>query len=188
MISVKISRYSKSYKFKRNPNAADDWGNNDANNSLDDFEVYEDGKLIATYKVQSVSNIPGGRFLDTIAPGKFQLKLFVEQRSFWPEIHGIINAFDLEGQQIDGRSIEPIVGKDGAPIDFARWLVHDWQKHRDQRDANGKLIPQGSDTRVAWSAGCQVLADRDLVKFNTMLRAKGYKSGDAIDVELVNID
>ena len=185
MITLKIVRKPESHSYHRFVNKPDAWDNNDANNSLDDFFLYDKDKLLFKAKCQTVANIPGGHYLDTIAPGKFQVRLFVDQRNFWPMVHGIMNTYDLEGQSINERSIEPIPGKNGAPIDFSRWLIHDWQKHRDQKDENGNPIPHDSDTRVAWSAGCFVLRDSDLKCFSCILTENNYHPEDILNGELI---
>lgn len=176
---ITVIRRPESLLFKRWPRKPDDWGNNDDNNSLDHFAFEDDletaggSHLLFECKAQTVSNIPGGRFLHTLAPGPFQLRLFVDPRAFRGRVHGICNALDLEGQQIDGRSIQPIVGKHGEPISLDRWLMHDWQKHAPAED--------GEDTRVAWSAGCIVVPDLDLMRFGMLMDQLGKRADELID-------
>ena len=182
---IQIYRQKASYNFKRDRTKPDDWGNNDINNSLDRF-VYEDdletiggSHLLFECKAQTVSNIPGGRFKSTILPGPFQLRLFVEPRAFRGRIHGICNTLDLDGQQINDHSIAPVAGKDGTPISYDRWLLHDWQKHAP--------APEGEDTRVAWSAGCFVIPDLDLMRFGLLMDELYRVAGELIDGNLVEV-
>ena len=168
-LEIVIYRHELSLQPKRNPAAPDDWGNNDANNSLDLLELVADGTVVFQCSAQTVSNMPGGRFLDTLAAGGFDLRCFVEQREFWPRIHGITNALTLDGQLIDHNCVAPDVSSSGAPANMSRWLMHDWQKLRNTLDENNVPYPQGSDTRVGWSEGCIVLADADLANFNDLL-------------------
>lgn len=177
MLRFRIVRDSRSLQPKRWPEKPDDWGNNDANNSLDIIELYDGLARIFSCSAQTVVNIPGGRYLDTVAPGMFLLKAFVEPRKFWGRIHGICNTFDLEGQEIDGHSIEPVPGKDGAPISIDRWLMHDTQKLRPS--------PAGILTRVAWSAGCFVVAPIALTQIGFIFDTQGIQPGDLIAGELV---
>lgn len=166
---IRVFRKRISYKYKRFPNKPDAWDNNDINNMLDDFILYMDEAMLFKAKCQTVANIPGGRFVDTVAPGPFQLKLFVEPRQFYGRIHGIINTFDLEGERIDASSIQP--------TDNTRWLVHDTQSKKPK--------PPMQLTRVAWSAGCFVLHPSDLNGFNDIVDAYKYNAGDLIDGELI---
>lgn len=179
MISIKVVRQVASLTPKRWPEKPDDWGNNDGNNSLDDFAIYDGLMRLFSCSAQTVVNIPGGRYLDTIAPGPFQLRAFVEPRKFYGRIHGICNTFDLEGQQIDGRSIQPVPGKDGAPLSIDRWLMHDWQKLRPS--------PPMQLTRVAWSAGCFVVLPMVLVHIGFIFDQYGIQPGDFIPGELIMV-
>jgi len=177
---IKIIRKKLSYQYKKNMNAPDSWENNGVNTSLDDFHFYVDEAILFSTKLQTVANIPNGRFLDTIAPGPFQLKCFVENRSFHGRIHGIINTFDMDGQRINENSIETVIGKNGAPISLTRWIMHDDQK----------LLPNPPNeiTRVAWSAGCYVHHITNLEAFNNILDAYKIMPGDIINGELIEED
>lgn len=113
------------------------------------------------------------KLLDTIAPGPFAVRLFVEQRDFWCDPHGIIRAKTLGGE---------VIGEDSTtPTNKSRWLIHDWQKHR-------SAAPKGTDTSVAWSAGCFVELDAKLAELNNILRGRGYKTGDVIEGVLVEVE
>ena len=121
-MKITIYRWPESLMFKRDPDAPDDWYNNDDHNSLDDLLLEDGGAVVFRCKAQTVSNIPGGRFLNTLGVGPFQLRLFVEPRQFYGRIHGVCEALTLWGQTVDGHSIASVAGKDGAPISFDRWL------------------------------------------------------------------
>jgi hypothetical protein len=177
---VRVYRKKLSYKYKRYSTWPDSWTNNDINNSLDDFILYYNEALLFKAKCQSVANIPGGRFLDTLAPGKFQIKCFVENRNYYGRIHGIVNAYDLDGQLINENSIETIKGSNGAPIDFTRWLIHDTQKQ--------KPNPPDTLTRVAWSAGCLIMSQSDLEAFNEILDAYKVLPNELLNAEILEVD
>jgi len=179
-MNLVVKRKKDSYHFKLNgDNSPDDWHNNDINNMLDTIELWHNGDLLHSCPVQTVANLPGSRFKDTIKSGSFQIKLFVEQRAFRGRIHGIVNAIDFDDQTIDGRSIEPVKGKDGAPISIERWLFHDTQKHAP--------APVGEVTRVAWSAGCFIVNPMDLEVFGRLFETHGLKTGDIINGELLEV-
>lgn len=180
---IKVIRYKKSYDYKRFPNKPDAWDNNDTNNMLDDFLLYVEENIIFKAKVQTVANIPNGRFLDTIAPGAFKMKCFIgegpngDPRNYYGKIHGITNCYDLDGQWIDNNSVEIVKGKNGAPIDLTRWLVHDTQKC--------KPAAPMTLTRVAWSAGCFIMIPSNLMALATILDAYKIKPYDFINGELI---
>jgi hypothetical protein len=175
---VRIFRNKLSYQYKRFPNRPDDWNNNDNNNTLDNFTLYYDEGRIFQAKVQTVANIPGGRYFDTIAPGPFQIKCFVDPRLFYGRIHGICNAYDLDGQLINENSIETVVGDNGAPISLDRWLIHDTQSKKPK--------PPMTLTRVAWSAGCFIMSPSNLKAFNDILDAYKVLSNEIINGELLD--
>jgi len=180
---IRIIRKKLSYQYKNDMNTKDDWYVNDKNNMLDDFHFYVDEAVIFSAKVQTVANIPNGRHTDTIIPGPFQIKCFIgegehaDPRNFYGRIHGIINTYDMDGQKISEGSTEPIPGKNGAPEDFTRWLVHDLQKH--------KPNPPNIDTRVAWSAGCFIMSTYNLKALGDILDAYKIIPGDIIGGELM---
>jgi hypothetical protein len=176
---VRIIRKQASYKYKFDMAKIDSWDNNKNNNSLDDFILFVDESRMLVSKCQTVANIPFGRFTDTIVPGPFQIKCFVENRMKYGMIHGIINTFDLDGQKINEDSTETVKGKNGEPIDLARWLIHDWQSNKPKLPNN--------DTSVAWSAGCFILPDNNLEVFGNLLKdSYNINPGDIINGELVD--
>lgn len=166
-LKISVYRYRASLQFQSDPAKGNDWHNNDANNSLDLFTLKDEdsGVTLFTCHAQTVANaeglIAGVHAYDTIAPGPFQLRAFVEPRAFRCQPHGLVNTRTMRGDAIGANSI--------TKTNPSRWLVHDWQDH------NGK------DTRVAWSAGCFVLADADLLRLNGEFKARGVKPGDLID-------
>jgi hypothetical protein len=173
---VVVRRVAISLHYKRIPSAPASFGNNDANNSHDSFEVYENheaghgalGTPLMRCRAQTVSNceglVEGMRFSHTIAPGPFELCAFVEPRDFYGRIHGIRNTHTLGGDIIGAYSV--IMGNKD------RWLVHDWQFKRPK--------PPGQDTRVAWSGGCLVIPDRDLWSLGQLFDSSGIYPGDVI--------
>ena len=174
----RIIRKKSSYDYKVNSTVNGDWDNQKQNNSADRLQLLEDdGTVVFESPSQTIANLEtldaGVHFIDSIAPGPFAVKLFVDPRDFWCQPHGIIRARTLGGDMIDDDSI--------TPNNPSRWLIHDWEKHK-------SAAPQGSDTTVAWSAGCFVEPDAELMKLNYFLLTRGYKVGDIIDGELIEVD
>lgn len=168
-LRVRIVRKLASLQYLREPSAAFDWHNNDANNSLDALELFDDDESLLVSKVQTVANLegldPGVHFYDTIAPGKFFLRAFVDPREFKCQPLGIVGAVTKRG--------EPILEDSTTVTNKSRWLEHDRKDH------------QGNDTRVAWSAGCIVhWNDDDLVQLNAIYKDRGVQPGDLIPAEL----
>lgn len=171
MLSVKIFRKRSSLAFKRDSGAPNDWHNNDGVNSQDVFELLDGDAVIFSCPAQTVANaeglIDGVHEYDTLAPGKFQIRTFVEPRAFRCDVHGIVGALTLHGD---------LIGPDSCtPTNPSRWLIHDWKNHADPP----------TDTRVAWSAGCIVLPDACLETFNGFLRGHGLTHGDHIPAEII---
>lgn len=177
-MKFRVIRKKSSYDYKFTPSQPGDWDNQKRNNSQDRLQLLEDtGELVFDSPSQTVANLEtldaGVHFLDSVAPGPFSIRLWVEQRDFWCWPHGIIRAKTMGSDQIDENSV--------TPTNISRWLVHDWQKHR-------SAAPQGTDTSVAWSAGCFVEPDAKLKELGQILTGRGYKSGDIIDGELIEVD
>lgn len=187
MLNIRVVRDPRSLHPKRRPDKPDGWGNNDAANSLDSIEIYDGLARIFSCSAQTVANLPGARFKDTVAPGAFQLRAFVDPRSFYGRVHGICNTLDIEGQIIDTKSIQPypiaplgVAGQNGqtfAPCSEDRYLCHDTQR---PWPASPNLI-----TRVAWSAGCFVVEPVSLTHIGFIFDSRGIKAGDLIPGELV---
>jgi len=168
---LRIRRYKISHQFKRDPKVKAEWWNNDAHSCMDLFQLYDYEDNIFETHCQSVSNIPTGRYQDTIATGPFQIKCFLEQRSFHCPVHGICNTADIEGQWINEYSVEK--------NDSNRWLIHD--------DQSLKPKPSGMITRIPWSAGCFVLHKSDFEAFNKILLEFNIVKNEMIDGELLEI-
>ena len=170
MLFIRVERDVRSYNYKKNPKAKDDWQNNSNNSCLDRFILYEYESVLFETKCQSISNIPDGHYSDTIATGPFLLRCFVDKRSFHCDVHGICQTATLGNEWIDDTST--------SPSSDLRWLMHDDQK----------LLPNppGILTRIPWSAGCIVLRKTDHDAFNEILKAFNIKPGDTIDGEIVN--
>jgi hypothetical protein len=181
-LTIRVTRDPKSLQYLKNPKKPFAWDNNDNNNSLDLFEILDAGKVIFSCKAQTVANMegldvptaesPAIKFSNTIAPGPFRLKVGLDKldpRKFYGRINGICNTKTLAGDVIGDKST--------TTKDPARWLNHDWQKH--------KPNPAGVDTRVAWSAGCFIVPDKDLEAEGAIFDKYGYKPGDFIDGVLV---
>jgi hypothetical protein len=167
-MKIEIHRAKESWHYRRFPSRGPAWTNNDGANSLDLFLLFDDaGEAIFHCKAQTVSNcdglIPGARYTDTIIAGPFGLKTDVDPRNFRGRIHGIVLATTIAGEGIRSDST--------TRTNASRWLLHDWQRHRDQ--------PPG-DTRVAWSAGCIVLPTASLAEFNRLLDDYEIKPGTII--------
>lgn len=181
MLNIVVERRKISYQFKADPKAPDSFENNWRNNSLDDIILYDDKAEIFRAKCQTVANYCFGAnatadtvaWGDTIHEGYFKIKCFVEPRNFHGEIHGITETRDIDGQWIGHDSMQTTKGG----FQNGRFLVHDRYSSKYK-----------SDTRYAWSAGCFILASKDLSAFNSLLHAYGVKSGDIINGELVEID
>ena len=170
MLFVRIIRDLKSYQYKKDPKAKDDWQNNSNNSCLDQFLLYEYESLLFRAKCQTIANIPGGKYSNTIIVGPFLIKCFVEKRSFHCDVHGICQTATMSNEWITDESI--------TGTSDLRWLIHDDQK----------LLPNPPNqiTRIPWSDGCIVLKKGDLESFSFILEAFKYKSGDTIDAEVVN--
>ena len=177
-----LERKRTSYDFKKDMASADSWeGDHNAQNNMQDHValVYQ-GRPIWEALVQSVANMPGARHSDTIKPGSFFIKWDVPRRAFKGHIHGVVGAYDLDGQLINEDSVETIAGKDGAPADWARWIfLHSIRKN--------DPAPEGELTRFAWSAGCVIgspLAQDSLFDLGTKA---GLVAGDHIPIILTEV-
>ena len=168
-----VRRNLLSYQYRRDASKPAAWGNNDANNSLDLLTLYDDTTPLFSCRLQTVSNLegldPGVLYQHTLAPGTFQLRFQVPKRAFYCDVNGLCNAKTLGGDTIGPDSVRL-----GHPDD-PRWLNHDWEFPSN----TGR--PAGQDTRVAWSAGCFVMPDVDLIEFNHYLAQHGVKAGDLVD-------
>ncbi|MDE5899335.1 MAG: hypothetical protein K2H09_08760 [Treponemataceae bacterium] len=180
-IKIVIERAKSSYDFRADPARPDGFDNNYKNNSKDWLVLCDGGTELARFRCQSVANYCFGANAtadtvahgDTVAPGEFELRLFVEPRNFHGEIHAITRTRDLDGQWIGRDAMQTTAGG----YQNGRWLVHDrWS------------AAQGGDTAYAWSAGCFILSSDDLAALNTLLHAYKFSPGDIVSGEVVEID
>lgn len=167
MLKIIVTRKLASLSYLRDPRSGFDWHNNDANDSLDSFTLQDADteETLFSCRAQTVANLegldPGVHFYDTLAPGPFRLRAFVDPRAFKCQPHGIVGAVTKHGDQIGDDST--------TPANKSRWLMHNWMDHN------------GADTRVAWSAGCIVVPDADLDRFNALLSERGVQAGELIE-------
>lgn len=172
-ILVKVIRKKESYSFRADPSAPDSFENNWKNNSQDDLVLMDDGQPVYQCKCQSVANYCFGDMDtadtvahgDTIAPGEFTVRLFVDPRNFHGEIHAITRTRDLDGQWVNHNAMQTTKGGHQN----GRWLIHDKYSFK-----------IGDDTRQAWSAGCIILSSFDLEQLNSCLKSLGLKPGHEI--------
>lgn len=165
---IKIIRKQGSfeYKYKEQIN---NYQNNIKNNSLDTILIMNEGTELFSANCQTVSNHPDFKHRDTIQKGTFKIKCFVESRKFHGEIHGIIDAYDIENQKINNYSMQLENGQLKG-----RWLVHDKWYDKIQKDS-----------KYAYSGGCFVLSSEDLEQFNKVLRKNKIVDNQVINGILV---
>lgn len=164
---IKILRDKRSYDYKYSEEEAkklgivNEYALRTKNNSLDSLILLKgDKELFRCNTVQTVANHPHYDYNDTIAMGKFQVQCFVKPRKFHGQIHGIVYAKDIEGQNIDAWSMQVENG-----YQKGRWLIHDrwsWDKNRDLN--NG------------YSGGCFIMPSIELEQFNIILNNEGIHS------------
>ena len=182
MYRFAISRDRDSYNFKKNIGSPDSWeGDHNAQyNMIDTAFLYKNNNLIWWAKTQTVANMPFARHEDTIVPGKFYIKWNIPRRLFKGHIHGIVGAFDQEGQQVDENSVQSIPGKNGAPIDWTRWIAFHSTLKNDP-------APYGEETRFAWSAGCFIVSPEKQAELWLIGQEEGFTTGLLIPCELYEI-
>ncbi len=181
MLNILIQRHKSSYAFKANPKLPDSFDNNWHNNSKDRLILRDDKAEVFSCRCQTVANYcfgdqkPGDTvsFGDTVAPGLFKVRLFVEPRNFHGEIHAICSTTDIDGQWINHEAMQTT--KDG--FQNGRWLIHDRYSKK-----------LGTDSNYAWSAGCFILSSEDLESLNNMLKLCNAKPGTVISGRLEEID
>jgi hypothetical protein len=167
-ILIRVMRNKKSYNYKYDI-MENNYSNNIKNNSLDYLQIIKNDKVELTIEgLQTVANHPDYDFQDTIKPGKFKIKCFVDPRNFHGRIHGIIEAKDIENQVIDKYSMQI---EDG--YQKGRWLVHDRWSFAKNRDLHN-----------GYSGGCFIMSSIALKAFNDRLEKFGIKKGDLIDCAL----
>ena len=138
---------------------------------LDTFRLWVNDGIAFTSKCQSVA-IYNCSILESIAPMRFGCRLFAEQRSYANPVHELINAMDMEGEEIDGKAMQ-VDAEHGIQ---GRWLIHD--------DYNPKTMK--SYTKP-WSSGCIMLPWKNHIIFNADLRNLGYCRGDIIPIEIKEV-
>jgi len=163
MLNVIVERKKSSFdcKFNKNLNSFE---NNIKNNTKDILKLYQGDELLFECAVQSVANHPSVTTDNSIRAGKFEIKLFVEKRAFWNNVHGICNTTTKNGIAINENSVNA-----GSPD---RFLIHDKQKN--------KPALENTETRNAYSAGCLIIASVHMNMMNKILVNKGCKPGDVI--------
>lgn len=172
-LKIEVWRDKRSYDFCADKSKPDSFENNWLHNSIDHILLFKEEEVLFTANCQSVANYcfgamsPGDNLPhgDTIAPGEFTVRCFVEPRDFHGEIHAITDCTDLDGQRIDRNAMQ--ISAKG--FQNGRWLIH---------DRFSKKI--GRDTNYAWSAGCFILSSKDLEALNEILKKQGVKPGDLI--------
>lgn len=180
MLKIIIERKKSSYDFKINAKKADGFDNNFKNNSADWLRLLDGKAELARFKCQSVANYCFGKMAtadtvawgDTIAPGKFKVRLFAEPRKFHGEIHEIIEATDIDGQKINTHAMQTTE----RGFQNGRWLIHD--RYSAQR---------GEDTTYAWSAGCIILSSGDLAALNSVFNCYMLSPGTIIPGEIIEV-
>lgn len=178
-----IKRKKSSYNFKKNMKSKDSWnGDHNAQHNMEDEVILLfDGVAIFSCKAQTVANMPGCRHTDTIFPGSGSVKWDVQRRSFKGHVHGIVGFMDYDGQIIDENSVQPIVGKNGAPEDWARWIFC-------HSTAKNDPAPEGEVTRFAWSAGCVITTPEKQSDLFSVGLSLGFKPGDLIPCKLIEVE
>ena len=177
-LKFEMWRDKRSYDFRADKSKPDSFGNNWLHNSIDHILLIKGDKVLFTANCQSVANYCFGEMSpgdslphgDTVAPGNFTVRCFVEPRNFHGEIHAITNTTDLDGQRIDRNAMQ--ISARG--FQNGRWLIHDRFSKR-----------LGRDTKYAWSAGCFILSSIDLEALNETLKKEGVKPGDEISGEVI---
>jgi hypothetical protein len=177
-MNIVVYRTRKSFDYKVDPFAPSSFENNWKNNRQDWLVIKDDKAEIFRCRCQSVANYCFGKgatadtvsYGDTIYPGRFFLKCFVDPRDFFGEIHAITKTTDYDGQLIDRHAMQTT--KDG--YQNGRWLLHSMYSKK-----------LGDDTTYAWSSGCIITSSADLKAFNTVLHAYKIQPGETIEGEII---
>lgn len=153
---------NKNYKYVGNGKnkrfTTSDYNNNTKNNMLDSAKLYKkDTILWECNKVQTVANYPLADTQDTLALGSFQIICFIDPRNYNHEIHGVINAYDIEGQRILENSMQ--------------WEDQHWK---------GRFLIHATQYNHAWSKACLMFHLTPLLELNSVLHAEGINSCDII--------
>ena len=168
-VFLQILRDSESWKFKVDAEKPSSFQNNVKNNRRDIFLVSFGTRETVAFLCQTVANHPAEKIGDTIAPGPFKVRAFVDPRKFNGQIHGILDTLDTEGQKVDADSMQWDTGKRTG-----RWLIHD-----------SYLPDKGRDATYLWSGGCFMLRPGDLLELNRILTSVGIRPGDTFKGHLM---
>ena len=177
---IVVVRKSTSYDYLTDRSSGDSWeGNQNANhNSEDEFALYKDDEIIFKSNCQTIANMPFCRHKDTLLEGTGYMRWnLADRRNFICPVHGLVGFIDEDGQVIDEDSVTPVVGKDGAPADWSRCLVH----------SDLKILPGGDGvdrTRFAWSAACIILPDPKHKELFRIGNAEGFVSRQLIPMTI----
>lgn len=136
---------------------------------LDTIRILHGPVTIYAGRCQSVAIHSSCTWRESLAPGRFRVRLFQARRAYANPVHEIIDAVDLEGEAIDEDAMQ-IDAESGLQ---GRWLIHD--------DYNPKT---GTAYHAPWSAGCIMLPYLRYREFNAALRALGLLPGDEVETEL----
>jgi hypothetical protein len=177
-----IKRKLTSYLYKKDLSSPDSWeGDHNAQHNMEDTVILLNGKReIFSFPAQTVANMPGCRHTDTIVPGDFFIKWDVPRRQFKGHVHGIVGAYDYDGQRIDEDSVEKVPTKHGAPVDWARWIFG-------HSTAKNDPAPEGEFTRHAWSAGCVITTPEKQAELYNIGTKLGFKRGALIPCTLIEV-
>ena len=136
---------------------------------LDTIRLLHGDAALYHGRCQSVAIHSSCTWRESLAPGRFRVRLFASRRAYANPVHEIIDAVDLEGEAIvdDAMQMDAESGLQG------RYLIHD--------DYNPTT---GAAYRAPWSAACIMLPYIQYRSFNAALRAVGLLPGDIIEAEL----
>jgi len=136
---------------------------------LDTIRILHGPATIYAGRCQSVAIHPKCTWRESIAPGRFRIRLFQDRIAYANPVHMIIDAMDFEGEAID----EDAMQMDAEKGRQGRYLIHD--------DYNPET---GAAYRAPWSAACIMLPYLRYREFNAALRALGLLPGDEVEAEL----
>jgi hypothetical protein len=165
-----VIRKKSSYDFKFDKNK-NDYNNNVKNNMQDTLKLIDidtNNILFECNNVQTVSNHPYMKLSDTIKAGKFRIKHFVDKRKFRYDIHGIVDAYDINNQKIDKYSMQHDNGRY-----IGRWLAH------------STYDPVLRRVTRAFSGGCFIMSPDNIKRWANILKTAGVKKDTIIEGELI---
>ena len=136
---------------------------------LDTIRLLHGDTVLYHGHCQSVAIHPRCTMRESLATGRFRVRIFQARRLYANPVHEIIDAMDLEGEAIDERAMQ----MDAESGLQGRYLIHD-----DYNAASGTAY------RAPWSAACIMLPYIHYREFNAALRAVGLLPGDIIEAEL----